>query len=277
MPCAGGPTTLPRGDGVRVNGRTIPREQIAREVQHHPARTPLEAWQAAARALVVRELLLQEARRLDIAADPAEDENGRRETDEEAAIRSLVEREVHVPTADEEACRRYYEQNRNRFRSSDIHEAAHILFAACRSDARAYANARTRACAVLAELRGDPARFAACAEAHSDCPSGRQGGNLGQIVRGQTTPEFERALIALAPGRIAPEPIATRYGFHIVRLDRRIEGREMPFELVADRIARYLNESVRRRATAQYIARLAGVARIDGIAMPAAETLRVNW
>ena len=38
------------------------RDVIAREVQHHPAEKPILAWQAAARALVVRELLLQESR-----------------------------------------------------------------------------------------------------------------------------------------------------------------------------------------------------------------------
>ncbi|MBM3528972.1 MAG: peptidylprolyl isomerase [Alphaproteobacteria bacterium] len=276
MQSATAQSALPRGAGVRVNGTAIPRDLIAREVQHHPARTPIEAWKAAARALAVRELLVQEARRLGVVGEPAEDDEGRRETAEEAAVRELVEREVRVPTADENTCRRYYEQNRGRFRSGDIYEAAHILFAASRDDAQAYAKARDEAAAVLAELRDRPECFAEYAESRSDCPSANQGGNLGQIGPGQTTPEFERALFALDPGTIALEPVATRYGFHIVRLDRRIEGRELPFELVAARIAEYLNESVRRRATAQYIARLAGAARIEGVEFATPEVLRVN-
>ena len=48
---------------VRVNGVTIPHDIISREAQNHPAPTPIAAWTAAARALAVRELLLQEARR----------------------------------------------------------------------------------------------------------------------------------------------------------------------------------------------------------------------
>ncbi len=83
-------------------------------------------------------------------------------------------------------------------------------------------------------------------------------------------------MFALDPGTIAPEPVATRYGIHIVRLDRKHEGRDLPFELVADRIADHLQESVRRRAIAQYLARLAGAAQIDGIALAGAEALRVN-
>ncbi len=35
---------LPKGEDVRVNGVAIPRDLIAREVQQHPARSPLEAW-----------------------------------------------------------------------------------------------------------------------------------------------------------------------------------------------------------------------------------------
>ena len=72
------------------------------------------------------------------------------------------------------------------------------------------------------------------------------------------------------------EPVETRYGFHIIRLDRRIDGRELPFELVADRIADYLTESVERRAMAQYIARLASRASIEGVAIANADAMRVH-
>lgn len=276
MSCSLHEAILPKGRRVTVNGVAIARDVIAREVQHHPARTPLEGWKAAARALAVRELLLQEARRLKVRGEPAVDSDGRRETDDEAAIRALLAQEVQTPTADLATCRRYYEQNRQRFRTSDIYEAAHILFAASKTDAAAYARARAAAEAVLAVLRDCPEQFAALAAAHSACASASQGGNLGQITAGQTTPEFEQALVALKPGSISAEPIATRYGFHIVRLDRKHQGRELPFELVADRIAEYLHERVQRRALAQYIARLTSAARIEGIDLAGAEAMRVN-
>jgi peptidyl-prolyl cis-trans isomerase C len=44
---------------VVVNGVPILHDAISRETQNHPAPTPVAAWQAAARALAVRELLLQ--------------------------------------------------------------------------------------------------------------------------------------------------------------------------------------------------------------------------
>lgn len=276
MTCSIHQAILPKGHGVKVNGVAIPREVIAREVQYHPSPTPIEGWKGAARALVVRELLLQEARRLEIIGEPVADDDGCRETEDEAAIRTLVAQEVRTPTADLATCRRYYEQNRGRFRSLDIYEAAHILFAADKADAASYAQACEAAKSALAILRAHPEQFAALAATHSACASASQGGSLGQITAGQTTPEFEQALFVLAPGEIGAEPVATHYGFHIVRLDRKHEGRELPFALVADRIAAYLQERVKRRALAQYIARLAGTARIEGIELADSETMRVH-
>ncbi len=261
---------------VSVNGIVIPRDAIARETQHHPADKPMAAWQSAARALVIRELLLQEARRLGIEVAPKSDSSGRRETEEEALVRGVVEHEVKTPEPNEETCRRYYLSNRTRFRSPAIYEAAHILFAAREDDADAFAEAQRDAKDVLTELRTQPHRFAEFARVHSACPSAAQGGNLGQVTAGQTTPEFEQALFALAPGEITPEPVATRYGVHIIRLDRKIEGRELPFELVSDRIADYLRACVTRRATAQYVARLVSGAQITGLALDGAEAHRVH-
>ena len=179
-----------------------------------------------------------------------------------------------VPSADEETCRRYYARNRQRFRTPDLCEAAHILLAAAPGDAAARTQARETACALIASLRARPQDFAAMAAQHSACPSAGQGGNLGQLSPGQTVPEFDAALRGMAPGAVHPEPVESRYGIHAVRLDRRIEGRELPFEMVQARIADYLEESVRRRALQQYISLLAGRAVVTGIDLaPAASPL----
>lgn len=260
---------LDRPRRVSVNGIAIAREDIARETQNHPADKPLAAWQAAARALVVRELLLQEAQRLKIVAQPLVDAEGRRETEPEAQIRQLIAEQVRTPQADEEACRRYYQSNRKRFRSADLFEVRHILLACAPNDATARAESRTRAMQVIDELKRDPQSFAALAEAMSACPSSRVGGSLGQIGPGQTVPEFERALSAIAAGEVAGEPVETRYGIHIVAVDRRIEGRELPFEQMHERIADWLSEKVRRTAIAQYLSILAGRAEIEGVEIAA--------
>ena len=75
---------------VSVNGISIARDAIQREMQHHPASKPIAAWQQAARALVIRELLLQRAKHLGLTPEPMSEETGRRETDEEALMRAVV-------------------------------------------------------------------------------------------------------------------------------------------------------------------------------------------
>jgi len=261
---------------VSVNGVTIPREDIARETQNHAAPTPIEAWKQAARALVVRELLMQEAKRLGVVAEPVKDGEGRRETDDEAAMRALMEREVVTPVADEAACRRYYDNNLAKFRSADLFEARHILLPVDPKDKAGRSVTLEMARAALAELKQSPERFSDMAAAISACPSGKTGGSLGQIGPGQTVPEFEKALASLAVGSLAPEPVETRYGFHIVWLDRRIKGRELPFEMVEERIAGWLNEKVRRVAVQQYLTILSERASIEGIEMHTTSPAQAN-
>jgi peptidyl-prolyl cis-trans isomerase C len=261
---------FPRRVPVTVNGVAVSATDIARETQHHRAADPDVAWDLAARALAIRELLVQEAERLAIEAEPIDDGEGRTETAEEARLRALVDREVAVPRADEAACRRYYESNRRRFRSPDLFEAAHILFAAAPGDQAARDAARQAATTLIGELRHKPESFAAAAAQHSACPSAQQGGNLGQIGPGQTVSEFETALAAMVPGSVHGVPVETRYGFHVVRLDRRIDGRLLPFDLVRGRIADYLDEAVQRRALQQYVSILAGRGQLTGVDLGAA-------
>lgn len=250
---------------VTVNGVSISREAIAREAQNHPASTPREAWLSAARALAIRELLLQRAAALGLTAAPAEDEEGRRETDEEALVRAVIDRDVVVPTADDAACQRFYEQNMKRFRTPDLFAASHILIAAAPGDVAGRDVARQAADVLLTALRDAPQRFADLAKSHSACPSKDVGGALGQIGPGQTVPEFERALPTIAVGTVGAEPIETRFGYHIIRVDHREGGRQLPLEAVRERIARYLDERVRRSAAHQYVTVLAGAADIAGI------------
>jgi peptidyl-prolyl cis-trans isomerase C len=259
---------------VFVNGVEISDHAINSELQYHPAGSVEEAREAAARALALRELLLQAAARrgIDRPDPPERGEADERETDDEALIRTLIAREITTPEPDDATCRRFYDRNLKRFRSPDLFEAAHILFPADPADADASASAKEEAAAVLAEVLAAPQRFADLAREMSACPSAPQEGNLGQITRGQTVPEFETFLCNLEPGQICPVPVKTRFGYHVLRLDRRIEGRQLPFEAVEQRIADYLREHVWRRAVSQYLQLLVGQAEIRGVELNGAST-----
>jgi peptidyl-prolyl cis-trans isomerase C len=259
------PKARPVFTAVSVNGVAIPEAEILAEAQHHPADNPGAALLAAARALVVRALLLQEARRLGVGGSADAESAERREADDAAAIRVLIEQEVRAPTATEAECRRYHAAHPERFRSAAIYEARHILLAAAPGDTATRAAARAEAERLVAHLHGAPADFAASAAQHSACPSAQQGGNLGQLTPGSTVAEFERALEAMQAGDISAAPVESRFGFHIIALDRKIPGEPLPFEAVEQRIAGWLEAASWSKTVAQYIAVLAGRAEITGI------------
>jgi peptidyl-prolyl cis-trans isomerase C len=191
---------------VVVNGETISAAAIAAEAQNHPAPSgkPGAAWSAAARALAVHALLGQEARRLGLEPEPRALGAGRRETDDEALIRAVIEAaSLRIRRAKPPAgrCTRAIPTGSVRPR---LYAAAHILMPAAPEDADARSAAATTAGVLLAELARDPGAFDRLARAHSACPSREAGGRLGQLLAGETVPEFEAALDRLAPGESRP-------------------------------------------------------------------------
>jgi peptidyl-prolyl cis-trans isomerase C len=188
----------------------------------------------------------------------------------EQALEVLLAREVVTPEPTEEECRRYYEGHPQEFQSGDLVHARHILFQVTQSVP--VPEIRARAERTLNELLRDPERFAAVAAELSNCPSGQQGGNLGQIGRGDTVPEFERVLFRLGPAGLLPEVVRTRFGFHLVAVDRRIPGAKLPFGAVRDDIAKRLRAMVEEKALRQYVSVLAGRADIRGANLYAAAT-----
>ena len=131
---------------------------------------------------------------------------------------------------------------------------------------------RARAEQTLNDLLREPDRFDAVARDLSNCPSGQHGGNLGQIGRGDTVPEFEKALFQLRAPGILRDLVKTRYGFHIVSVDQSIPGKTLPLEAVRERIAERLRTSVEERALRQYVSILAGQAEIAGANLQGAVT-----
>lgn len=254
-------------DRVVVNGVEITAEAIAQEAQQHPAPDGKAAWLAAARALAMRELLLQEARRLGIEAEPETDEAGRRELDEEALIRALLEREAAPLAPTEDECRRYYAANAGRFRTPDLFEAAHILLEPDADDEAGWRAAESEARTIAREIGDDREAFAEAARAFSKCPSAQQGGSLGQVRRGELVPVVQAAIEALPEGVTGADPVCSRFGWHVLRLDRRIEGRTLPFEIVQARIADFLEARSWAVCAARYVALLAERADIEGVAI----------
>lgn len=245
---------------ISVNGIEITDDDVQQELAHH-AKAP-NPVKAATEALVLRQALLQATQQAGLVA--------RNTNEEDALIERLLAQEVKAPTPTEEECRRYYDNHPERFRSGDLVEASHILFQV--TDKVPLAALRQKAEHILRQILGDPTTFAQCARDFSNCPSGDLGGNLGQLTRGQSVPEFERAVFALQAGETAGRLVETRFGLHIVRVQRKVVGAQLPFELVKESIARFLTDYAKNKATRQYLEILIGQMDIQGIELSYAAT-----
>lgn len=251
---------------ISVNGVSITPQAMAQELQYHPAESREDAVYQAARALVIRELLQQRIAELGLALQVGAGEN-----EEEAATRLLLEREVQVPQCDEATCLRYYESNRARFHSAPLLAVRHILLECAPDDAEARDQAHGQAEILLQRLDEFPGSFAELALNHSACPSKAQGGSLGQISKGQTVPELERQLFALPAGLVG-KPLESRYGWHVISIDQRVEGQPLPYEAVATAIRTQLQQGVWQKALVQYLQTLIGAADIRGIHLQGADS-----
>lgn len=240
---------------VVVNGEVIDSNAIIREAQNHPAPSdkPGLAWRKAANALAIRTLLLQEAKRRGLAADPRNVGPGKRETDEESLIRILLEDAVRPPRPDRKAVEAAWRSNPERYRSPPLWEVSHILVACDHSEEEGRAAAKSRADAICARANANSDDFSAIASESSDCPSKSAGGMLGQLRPGDTLPEFEAALRGLAEREVTTRPVATRHGWHIIRLDAHDLGRTLPFEAVRDRIAEAMEKMAWARESKRFV------------------------
>ena len=226
------------GDGVSVNGIAI---DAAGESVH---------------AAAARELLRQRAIELGLLESAAHAEAV------DAAIERLLEREVRTPEPTEAECRQFYDANPRLFVSDELVAARHILFQV--TAGTPVTALRAKAEITLSDLLQSPGRFEAVARECSNCPSAQHGGNLGQLKRGDMVPEFEQALFDGTWTGIRAQLVKTRYGFHIVAVDHRAPGRQVPFDAVHKMIAERLRARVLERALRQYVHVLAGAADVRG-------------
>jgi len=70
------------------------------------------------------------------------------------------------------------------------------------------------------EIEGG-ADFAEIAKKHSTCPSGRQGGALGEFSPGQMVVEFDRVVFSAEVGKVHG-PVKTQFGYHLIEITSRV-------------------------------------------------------
>jgi peptidyl-prolyl cis-trans isomerase C/peptidyl-prolyl cis-trans isomerase SurA len=102
---------------------------------------------------------------------------------------------------------------------TDQVRASHILLMYAGSARSTATRSKDEAAAEIAGLRQqieDGADFAEIARSHSDCPSSREGGDLGAFARGMMVPEFEEAAFGLGVGETSGV-VETPFGYHLIQ------------------------------------------------------------
>ena len=131
--------------------------------------------------------------------------------------------------------------------------ARHILFRLPENaSAERQERVRSLAQSVLDDLRGG-ADFAAAAAEHSeDDGTAEAGGDLGFFPRGRMMPPLEEAAFSLPIGELS-DPVRTELGFHILRVEERMEAGIKPLEEARQEVIDALQDEKAREAALVFV------------------------
>lgn len=194
---------------------------------------------------------------------------------DDVKIRQLIESvTADIEKPGKEEVKAYYDQHPEEFTEEAMVEASHILVSTREiEDEVGRLAKKAEAEKIMLQLdegEGEDygERFAALAEAHSDCPSKEDGGNLGAFARGQMVPEFEEAAFKQEIGAVG-ELVETQFGYHLILVTDRSEAKTHSFEEVEEDLSENLYEMKRGEKIEGYISDLIAKATIEQPGAPA--------
>lgn len=200
--------------------------------------------------LLTMKTLAAQARKADLEREPDTQRRIALETDRLLAqiqVQRMEEKlgaefESKLPELTARA-REMYLVDRAKYTAPAQIDTSHIMFAKTRGDDAALAAAKE----ARAKLQAG-ADFATLAkELSDDAGSKANGGHIGWRTVGQLDPAYEKAALALNKEGDISEPIASTFGYHIIRLDGRRPATQLPFEeakpqILAEMKVSYINE-----------------------------------
>jgi len=185
---------------------------------------------------VVRaQLVLDQARAAGLAEDP--EVQRRLERAREDILQDVWLRRRLDARLTEERLREAYEEWKAEREGQTEIKARHILV-----------EEKEEAETLISTLRAEEVEFADLASEHSVGPSGARGGDLGYFGEGVMVPAFWEAAQALENGEITQEPVETRFGWHVIKVEDRREklvpGFEEMRDQLRDRVSRQVLEEI---------------------------------
>ncbi len=178
-------------------------------------------------------------------------------------ISSYVEKQVSSKiTITAEQSKKFYDENSDKFKKSESVHASHILIGVDpKATPEEKQKAKLKADELLKQVKGG-ADFAELAKKDSTCPSGKNGGDLGEFGRGQMVKPFEDAAFALKQGETSGV-VETQFGYHIIKSTGKTEGGVIPFDQVKAKIDEYLKGMEVQKQVMAKVEELRKVAKIE--------------
>jgi peptidyl-prolyl cis-trans isomerase C len=213
---------------AEVNSGSITTGDFDRELKNLPeylkamADTP-QGRKEMLDTMVIRELILQQASKdgLDKGADI---EEKLQDLKKRLIVESFLKKKVEVESkVSDEDMKKFYEQNKDKFKSGEQIKASHILV-----------KTEKEAKDILALLKAG-GNFEELAKKNSADASAAKGGDLGWFGKGSMVPAFEKAALALKEGQIS-DVVKSDFGFHIIKLTGKRPAGIRPFEEVQEQI-----------------------------------------
>lgn len=122
--------------------------------------------------------------------------------------------------------------------------------------------ARLKAQALMEEAKKPGTDFAALAKKKSEGPSAADGGDLGFFKRGVMMADFEKSAFTLPVGGIS-EPIRTKFGWHVLKVEEHKSLSAPPFEEVKDQLRDRMLRGQLEKYTEQYVMELRAAAVVE--------------
>ncbi|MEN8807998.1 MAG: SurA N-terminal domain-containing protein [Desulfobacterales bacterium] len=141
----------------------------------------------------------------------------------------------------EEELRTYYDNNKDEFYTPKTVEARHILIKVDpQAGEKSVEEARQKALEVL-KLAREGGDFAELAKKYSEGPTAPNGGYLGAFRKDAMVKPFADQAFAMKAGDVS-EPVQTRFGWHIIKVEKVNEATTTSFEAARDDIRRKLTD-----------------------------------
>lgn len=215
-----------------VNGKPVGANRVLHEYAQIPADLVKGKEDSVMKQLLDRiidqVLVEQEARRLNAESDPGYQEK-LRIAKLQLLANTVVEKKISEILTDN-VLRTYYEANKKSFSYPAI-KAKHILVPT-----------QSEALDIIKII--SPPIFSDLAKTRSKGPSAEQGGDLGWFKPEAMIPEFAEVARTVPIGTVAPSPIKTAFGWHVLYIEERKADYVPPFDEVKSKIRETLAKDI---------------------------------